>query len=83
MVLNLVEVTDMFNLIDIGSYVAIRSAPGSFELFHLMKVTEKGIAEGNMMDSSKDHCVLKGEPYLLGTWISFLKDTKKYTLQRI
>ena len=43
-----------------------------------MKVEEKGMAEKNMVDASGEHCVLKGEPYLIGTWYSFQKETRKY-----
>ena len=68
----------MFNLIDVGSFVAIRSAPQHVELFHLMKVEDKGIAQHNMEDISGEHTVLKGEPFLVGKWFSFQKETKKY-----
>ena len=73
-----IETTDMYNLIDVGSFVAIRATSKSVELFHLMKVIEKGIAENNISDSSMEHCVLKGEPYLLAKWYSFHKDGKKF-----
>ena len=31
-----------------------------------------------MIDASKEHTVLKGEPYLNGTWFSFQKEMKKF-----
>ena len=36
-----VESMDMYDLIEVDSFVSIRSAPNSMELFHLMKVTER------------------------------------------
>ena len=29
------------------------------------------------MDTSKEHYILKGEPFLIGTWISFVQEKKK------
>ena len=69
---------DKFNLIDIDLFIAIRSEPGSNELFHLMKVEQKQIAEKSFQDSSAEHCVLEGEPYVVCKWFSFQKETKKF-----
>ena len=67
---------DMFNLIEKDSFVAIQAHQSSFELFHLMKVEEKQIATENIKDKSEEHCILQGEPYLVGKWFSFQKETK-------
>lgn len=66
----------LFALIQVGSFVAIRSHPSNLELFHVMKVDKKGHADENMKDSSDEHCVLKGKPYLLGRWYSFDSESK-------
>ena len=72
-----IETMEMFNLIEVERFVAIRAPANSLEMFFIMKVSEKGIAEKNMMDNSEEHCVLKGEPYLMGKWISFQNESKK------
>ena len=36
----------------------------SVELFFVMKVIKKGIASENLSDSSNEHFVVAGEPYL-------------------
>ena len=69
---------DRFNLIEVGSFVAIRSERG--ELLHLMKVEEKKIAEKSFMDASGNHSILEGEPYLICKWFSFQKESKKVVL---
>ena len=66
---------DKFSLIDVGSFVAIRAE--KYELFHLMQVVEKHIAETKIADSSGTHSILIGEPYLVCKWYSFLKEGKK------
>ena len=73
-----IEINDKFSIIDEQSFVAIRAESRHPEMFHLMKVEEKRIAEHNITDSSGLHCVLKGEPYLLGKWFSFQHETKKF-----
>ena len=65
-----------YDLIEIGSFIAIKST--NMEMFHVYKVKKKGIAEHNIMDASGEHTVLKGEPYIVGTWISFLNENNKY-----
>ena len=67
---------DMFKLIEVNSFVAIRSERG--ELFHLMKVEKKKTAEKSFMDASGKHSILEGEPYLVCKWYSFQKETKKF-----
>lgn len=66
---------DLFSMIDIGSFIAIRSERG--ELFHLMKVEEKNAVSG-FMDSSENHSTLAGEPFLVCKWYSFQKESKKF-----
>ena len=69
---------DRYDMIEVGSFVAIRSEKG--ELFHLMKVEEKKIAEESFMDPSGEHGILKREPYLVCKWYSFQKESKKFAL---
>ena len=61
-----------------GSFVAIRAEPNSHEMFHVMMVQEKHIAIENTEDAPEEHCLLKGEPYLVGKWFSFQKETSKF-----
>ena len=48
-----VEDAELFGLIDVKTFVAIRSPSNSLELFHLMRVEGKGVATENMMDASR------------------------------
>ena len=73
-----IEIDDKYSIIDKNLFVAIHATPGHPEMFHLMKVEDKQIATENIMDSSGEHCVLKGEPYLKGKWYSFQKESKKF-----
>ena len=55
-------------------------------MFHVMMVQDKHIAKENIEDASKENtedaskedCILKGEPYLVGKWFSFQKETRKF-----
>ena len=67
-----------WDMIAVGSFVAIIAPPSSFELFHVMKITKKDKVTCNIEDSSKEHCVLKREPYLIGTWISLSTEGEKF-----
>ena len=71
------EASELFSLNE-DTFVAIRSSPESLAIFHLMKISEKGIATENMIDGSKEHCVLKGDCYLIGKRFSFVKETRKF-----
>ena len=71
------DISAIFEIITENSFVAIKAQPGSLELFH-MKITKKGIATENTYDSSQEHVVLKGEPYLIGKWVSFQNECRKY-----
>ena len=71
------KLNEMYNLIEKNSYVTIYAPSNSLELFHVMKIVEKSIAAEPMEDISKEHSVLKGEPYLIGRWMSFCRETKK------
>ena len=66
------------DLIEVGSYVAIKAPSSSFEMFHVMKMMKKGIASENISDSSNEHFVTRGEPYLVGEWISISNESKKF-----
>ena len=61
-----IEVNDIYNMIERGSFIAIRAEPNSHEMFHVMMVQDKHIAKENIEDASEEHCILKGEPYLVG-----------------
>ena len=43
-----------------------------------MKIINKGIATENISDSSNEHFVMTGEPYLVGKWVSFSHEGKKF-----
>ena len=73
-----IEVNDIYNMIERGSFIAIRAEPNSHEMFHVMMVQDKHIAKENIKDASEEHCILKGEPYLVGKWFSFQKETRKF-----
>ena len=62
-----------------GSFVAIRAEPNSHEMFHVMMVQDKHIAKENIKDASEEHCILKGEPYLVGKLFSFQKESRKFS----
>ena len=72
------EEMEMHGLIGIDSFVAIRAPPESLELFFIMKVIEKRISEETIKDKSNEHCILKGEPFLIGKWVSFQKEKKNF-----
>ena len=72
------EVNDIYNMIERGSFVAIRAEPNPHEMFHVMMVQDKHIAKEDIEDASEEHCILKGEPYLVGKWFSFQKETSKF-----
>ena len=72
------EVNDIYNMIERGSFVAIRAEPNPHEMFHVMMVQDKHIAKEDIEDASEEHCILKGEPYLVGKWFSFQKETRKF-----
>ena len=68
---------EVLNFVEANSYVAIRAPSNSLELFYLMQVVEKGIAESNLYESAKEHCILEGEPYVIARWLSLIKEGKK------
>ena len=70
------DATYIVNCVEENSFVAIKAPPNSVELFYIMKIVKKGIAD-DMFDSTKEHFVLKGEPYLVGKWISYQRERKK------
>ena len=74
----LVDHMDKYNMIEVGSFAAIRSEEG--ELYHLIKVEEKNITEESFMDASCEHGILKREPYIVRKWYSFQKESKKFAL---
>ena len=73
-----IEFRDRFSLITKSSFIAIRAQSNHPEMFLVYRVEDKRTADENIMDSSGEHCVLKGEPYLVGKWFSFDKEMKKF-----
>ena len=65
-------------MIEMGSCMAIKAPSQSFEIFYIMKVKAKGVAEKNISDSTQEHFVLQGETYLIGQWVSFQQEHKNY-----
>ena len=61
-----IKVHDKFSIMDAQSFVAICAESRHPEMFHLMKVEDKKMADPKIIDSSGLYCVLKGELYLLG-----------------
>ena len=47
-------------------------------MFYIMKIINKGIATENLSDSSNEHFVMTGEPYLVGKCVSFPHEEKKF-----
>ena len=73
------ESLEKFNMIDIGSYVAVYASSASWKHFHVIKVLEKGVADQHMRDpANDDNCVLRGEHYILGKWFSLQKQATKF-----
>ena len=73
----------IFETIEEDSFVAIRAPPSSMELFYVMKVLKKGIATTNLSDSAKQHFVVEGEPYIIGKWVSFISENRKYAQYKL
>ena len=65
---------DKFSLIDVNS----SNSSKMNELFHLMQVEEKYVAEKNIPDSPGTHVMLKGKPYLKCKWFSFLNEGNRF-----
>ena len=56
-----IEALDIYHIISVGSFVVIQALPNSVKLFFVIKVSNKGIANENMMDKSGEHCLLKAK----------------------
>ena len=73
-----VDYDDKFSLIENESFIAIKAHKSTIEQFHLYKVLEKKRAEERIQDASGEHWILKGEPYMIGQWYSYLSEGKKF-----
>ena len=73
-----IEIKDRFKEVKEQSFVAIKSVSGHTEMFHVMQVLEKRTANQHIKDSSEEHVVLNGEPYLIGQWYSFCHEGRKF-----
>ena len=65
----------IFDVISEGTYIGLRSPPGSLELFYVVKVSKKGIAKENMSDDYQ-HCIVAGEPYFAGHYLEKEKECR-------
>ena len=73
-----VDYDDKFSVIEKDSFVAIKAHSSTMEQFHVYKVVEKKRAEERIQDSSGDHWILKGEPYIVGRWYSYQSEGRKH-----
>ena len=64
----------MFAFIIEGSCIALYSAPKSLELFYLLKVVRKTVADNNKIDIY-DHTIQNGSQYIEG-YLEKAKQTK-------
>ena len=71
-----VDDQDKFDLIDIHSYIAVKSTNN--EQFNLYRVEEKKVASERIEDTSGEHYILCDEPYLVCRWYSFQNDGRKF-----
>ena len=67
-----------YDHIQVGTFVAIRATRLSYELFHVMKVLEKGVADYDMKDPANEHYVLCQDPFVIGKWHSFQTEDTKF-----
>ena len=58
----------MFTLVEEGSFVALYSSSNSLELFIILKVSGKKVAEDDISDIY-GHCIRKGTPYIEGKYL--------------
>ena len=58
----------VFELIEPGTFVAVRSSTNAFEPFYLIEIVDKGIASYNITDSY-GHMILKCERYAEGIYL--------------
>ena len=65
----------IFDVISEGTYIGLRSSPGSLELFYVVKVSKKGIAKENMIDDYQ-HCIVAGKPYFAGHYLEKEKECR-------
>ena len=68
-------VSDVFTFVEEGNYIGLYSS-NHFELFYVLLVTKKGIAEETKLDLF-GHIVQEGQYYLEGNYLEKIKETKK------
>ena len=66
----------LFSVIGPETYIGLRSPTSSLELFFVIKVVSKQIAEVNMVDTH-GHAIIAGEAYVVGNYLE-KKETKKH-----
>ena len=67
-----------YELMNINSFIGVKSHVTSNEQFNLYRVEEKRVAAERIADSSGEHWILSGEPYLVCRWFSFQNEGRKY-----
>ena len=67
--------SDMFTFIETDSYVALCSTPDSLELFYILKVNEKDVANDDKIDIY-GHVIQKGAHYIKGFYLEKLDEKK-------
>ena len=72
----------VFDVIEVGSYVALFSAKSSFELFYICKVIAFGTAENDIYDSF-NHAVLKGTRFIECNYLEKIKEKKSNVYYKI
>ena len=80
MKINMLDETDdveseMFTFIESNSFVALYSASISLELFYILKVTEKDVAEDDIIDIY-GHIIQKGSNYIKGFYLEKIDEKK-------
>ena len=66
----------VFELMEPGTFVAVRSSTNAFEPFYLIEIVDKGIASYNITDSY-GHMIIKGKRYAEGIYLEKQIESKK------
>ena len=67
--------SEMFTFIESNSFVALYSASNSLELFYILKVTEKDVAEDDIIDIY-GHIIQEGSNYIKGFYLEKIDEKK-------
>ena len=72
----------LFDIITPGTFVDLRTPSERLEMFYIVKVTSKNIADGTMTDNY-GHCVLHRERFIEGVYLQKDMETKKHVKYNI